>query len=313
MVAAQLFPGSRRQFWFNSAMKGVVTSSSGSARIVVLLGTNYSGSHLLSHLLSAHPSCFGVGELHRYQQLLDDGASAPVVSEYTAQPVYAGLDQQSVPDWHTTLTQRVERDLAIPAPVIIDNSKKVRWVRRIAENLSNQITLVHLIRDPRALVLRWLNTYDTPRRLRTQRLRVAKRVPSRAVQILTGDWPRVFVYKWLRENRQISDFVSSSGLSAHHVTYHDMVFDTESMLQGLMPKLGLDYSPQQLRFGESTHLGTTKTAHAETVQRSEIRPDIKWQTELDASVAQKIAENPDVLAYLASLGLVCGPAGLRAG
>lgn len=280
-----------------------------SNRVVILLGTNYSGSHLLSHLLSAHSACIGVGELHHYERLLAGDQSLPVVAEYNSSPLFAGLSELAVERWYGTLAQRFAEQ-AGAAPVIIDNSKKVRWVKKVAHAPRLDLRLVHLLRDPRALVLRWLNTYDTDKRRRAQRLRVAKRMPSRATQILAGDWTDVFVYKWLRENRQISDFIAKNRYAHAIVTYHDMVFDTEAMLHKLMPRLGLDYEPGQLRFGEGSNFGTTKTAHADAVQRSEIRPDVKWQTQLDARAVQAVNANQDVVKYLAGLGLELGERGI---
>ncbi len=279
-------------------------------RVVVLLGTNYSGSHLLSHLTSAHSACLGVGELHRYQTLLATGGTAPVVSVYKTQPVFAGLENMPATEWHSVLSARFGEETGVAQPVIIDNSKKVKWVKRITDGTDYDVRLVHLIRDPRALVLRWLNTYDSEKRRRTQRMRVAKRMPARSPQILAGDWVTVFVYKWLRENRQISDFIVKRGLPHAVVTYHDMVFDTEAMLQHLMPNLGLDYEPGQLAFGENEHYGTVKTEHADAIKKSEIRPDLKWQTQLDGSAAAHVVSNTDVQKYLASLDLRCGEKGL---
>lgn len=286
--------------------------ASAAPRAVIILGTNYSGSHLLSHLLSAHPDCLGVGELHRYQQLVEGSKRAPVVSEYDSSPIFSGLSGVPVEQWYATLSGRFAESERIASPVIIDNSKKVKWARRVASAQDLDLRLVHLIRDPRALVLRWLNTYDTDKRRRTQRLRVAKRVPSRAAQILAGDWVNVFIYKWLRANRQISRFLADSDYPHRTVTYHDMVFDTEPMLQRLMPELGLTFEKCQLMFGEASNFGTTKTAHFESVQQSEIRPDLKWHTQLDPSAAASVVSNGDVVSYLAGMGLRCAEDGLVA-
>ncbi|XOV83226.1 MAG: hypothetical protein ACFHXK_20535 [bacterium] len=274
------------------------------------MGTNYSGSHLLSHLVSAHSRCFGVGELHRYEQLVATSNEAPVVSQYNVSPLFHNLSEQPVTQWYATLAERFSADEGVSAPVIVDNSKKVKWVKRVTQGQQLDLRLVHLIRDPRALVLRWLNTYDTDKRRRTQRLRVAKRVPGRAVQILTGSWVDVFIYKWLRENRQISDYMAQSKVVHAVVSYRDVVLDTEATLQKLMPRLGLEFEPGQLRFGEGNTFGTTKTAHAEAVKQSEIRPDLKWQTQLDVSAQREIEANKDVAKYLKSLNLRLAEDGL---
>jgi len=278
-------------------------NSPGNNRIVILLGTNFSGSHLLSHLLSAHPRCLGVGEIHRFQQLLGTGSDAPVVAQYNSDPLFDGLVNEPVETWHGILLTRFANRFAVDDPVVVDNSKKVDWAERISRNSSYDIRFVHLVRDPRALVLRWLKTYDTPRLQRRQRLRIAKRTVSRALPILRSDIVTAYIYKWLRENQQIAGYLAKPDRQASLVTYHDMVFNTEPMLRRLMPDLGLEFDSAQLRFGEGTNFGTRKTAHTEAVARSEIRPDVKWQSELTAAAIETIETNPDIGRFIEASGL----------
>jgi hypothetical protein len=266
-------------------------------RIVVLMSTNYAGSHLLSHLLGAHPQCLGVGEIHRYAQLLNDHADASVITEYANNPVYVGLDRLPESQWHEEIGRRANVD------VIVDNSKKVKWLDQIRKNPNYDIKLVHLVRDPRALVARWLNTYTEARQRRTQRLRVAKRMPRHALEVLRGSWETVFLYKWLRENMQVNQFLIDSELSYVRVTYRDLAFSTEETLAMLMPELGLEFEAAQLRFGESDTLGTTKIDHAETVSRSEIKPDLKWQQQLSPEAQGFIEGHSAVTEFLQTLGL----------
>ena len=271
------------------------------------MSTNYAGSHLLSHLLSAHPDCFGVGEIHRYSQLLDDSSSAPVVAEYANNPVFRGLDRVPVVHWHSEIGRRVGAETP---PVIIDNSKKVKWLNKIKGNPDYDIRLVHLLRDPRALVSRWLNTYTDKQKRRVQRMRVAKRMPRYSPQILTGSWETVFVYKWLRENKQVHEFVQSSGFKYARVTYRDLAFDTETTLRSMMPTFDLMFDEAQLRFGESDTLGTTKVDHAESVSRSEIKPDLKWQSQLSEESRAQVEAHPVLNEFLAGLGLTLDEKGL---
>lgn len=276
-------------------------------RIVVVMSTNYAGSHLLSHLLSAHPGCFGVGEIHRYSQLLDDRSEAPVIAEYANNPIYRGLDRLPVTNWHAEIGRRAEPE---NPPVLVDNSKKVKWLNKIRKNPDYDIRLVHLLRDPRALVARWLNTYPDGRKKRRQRLRVAKRMPRHSAEILTGNWETVFIYKWLRENLQVNEFVTSSGLTHARVTYRDLAFDAETTLKELMPVLDMTFDPAQLRFGESDTLGTVKTDHADTVGRSEIKPDLKWQSQLGDDAKALIENHPVLNRFLDSVDLAFDDRGL---
>ena len=273
------------------------------------MSTNYAGSHLLSHMLSAHPDCYGVGEIHRFSELLEDHAEAPVIAQYANNPVYRGLDRLDVHTWHEEIGRRVDAE---NPPVLVDNSKKVKWLRRIQENPHYDIRLVHLLRDPRALVARWLRTYTDASKLRVQRIRVAKRMPRHSLEVLTGNWETVFIYKWLRENRQVHEFVKTSGLPHAQVTYRDLAFAADDTLRALMPELGLAFAPEQLRFGESETLGTTKQEHAASVQRSEVKPDLRWQKELSPESQAQITEHPVLNHFLARLGLTFDGQGLTA-
>lgn len=272
-------------------------------RVAILLATNYSGSHLLSHLLSAHSQCFGVGELHRYGTLIKGTGAEPVVSDYNTDKLFAELDQVPQSEWHATLLRRFRSHSGIAQPLLVDNSKKVNWARAMtSESVSSDApTLLHLIRDPRALVLRWLNTYSQPNKRLTQRFRVARR--SGKLSVVFGDFVKVCIYKWLRENKQITDYLDQSGRRHAVITYRDMVFETEAMLRATMPLLGLDYEPDQLNFGEGNQYGTRKTAHADSVQRSVIKPDVKWQQQLDAAAIAAVENNMDVKRYLDRLDL----------
>ena len=276
----------------------------------MVLSTNYAGSHLLSPLVSAHPACLGVGELHRYSQLLDGDEKAPVVAEYASNPLYTGLDELPVANWHAEIGRRVGGNSPV---VIVDNSKKVKWLNLIRKNPDYEIVLVHLLRDPRALVMRWLNTYTSAASRRTQRLRVARRMPKHSLKIMFGSWETVFVYKWLRENLQIARCLEASGCDFARVTYRDMAFAAERTLQRLMPELGLAFDPVQLRFGESETLGTIKTQHEGTVRRSEIKPDLLWRDQLSASALLDIESNKTLQGYLDSVGLELVGDGLTAG
>ena len=235
-----------------------------------------------------------------------------MVAQYESDPLFEGLVDEKVERWHQILLQRYREQRGIEDPVVVDNSKKVEWAKRIASNSNYDVRYVHLIRDPRALVLRWLNTYDTAKLERRQRVRVAKRMPARALHILTGDLATVYLYKWLRANRQISRYLGRSNRASTVVTYHDMVFDTERMLSRLMPELGLAFDPAQLRFGEGASFGTRKVAHADTVQRSEIRPDVRWRMELPSTAIELVETNADIIHYLSRTGLAFAENGLVA-
>lgn len=129
---------------------------------------------------------------------------------------------KSLPDsrWHASVLDAIR--LEEPATTcLIDNSKKVRWASRFVGNGDFTPYFVHLIRDPRALVSRWMRTYDTERAKRRQRMRIMKARPAYAYAYaaLTGSEADVYCYKWLIANRQITDFLARVGQSTNVVTY----------------------------------------------------------------------------------------------
>lgn len=266
-------------------------------KIVFILASNYSGSHLLAHLLSAHSRCAGVGELHNYRKFRERGSrSGNVVDDYLAHPAFAGLENVRIADWHRTVFTRL-RETQPGLSHLIDNSKRPAWARRFP---GHDACHVHLLRDPRALVARWLQTYETPQALRSQRWRVLRQRPwsigsvSRPVD--------VYVQKWLLTNQAISRFLAGRG--APVVTYRDLTLCTRDVLNRLMPRFGLSYEDRQLRYGESgNHLGTRKREYQAAAERSLIEIDLRWRDRLSARDRCRIEHHPGVRRYLAAQGL----------
>lgn len=279
--------------------------------VVFILSANYSGSHLLAQLLAAHPCCAGVGELHNYHKFRERGSrSGNVVNDYLEHPAFAGLDALPVTDWHATIWRR----LAAEAPALThlaDNSKRPEWARRFpAANRS----LIHLVRDPRALVARWLRTYDTAQARRQQWRRVVTRRPT--ALWFARDAIDTFIEKWLLSNRAISRFIehqapANSADPGRLVTYHDLARTPEQTLTALMPALGLHFDPEQLRYGSAGgQLGTRKRDYQDAARTSTIELDLRWRESLPAADAQRVAQHPGVRRYLAELGLSMTDIGL---
>ncbi|MEM9620107.1 MAG: hypothetical protein AAF993_00565 [Pseudomonadota bacterium] len=285
-------------------------------RAVILLATNYSGSHLLSHLLGAHSACFSVGELHRLRKLLTSETTDKIKSDYACHPLFADLAASPPETWHKTLLQRYQLVHGDPYCVLIDNSKKPAWAQQVLatdQGLSpTNYQYIHLIRDPRALVARWSQDHQ---RLRTRfkvRCRTSRR--SHKPQLLLARYSNILVHKWLTENHTIRQFLRQANHGAASaspvVTYHDMVFAPRRTLARLMPQLGLQPEVQQMQFGASSLKGTFKTAHEQSIRQSIITPDLRWQRLLPARTQQDIINHPDVRDLAGALGLKITPQGL---
>jgi hypothetical protein len=101
-----------------------------------------------------------------------------------------------------------------------------------------------------------------------------------------------------------------SGRAANYLTYFDLSSQPERTLRRLMPLLGLDYEPGQLRYGDTEQKGTRKTEYQQASEASRISLDVRWQTDLSAEDAKAATEYPPLNAYLESLGLAFANDGL---
>lgn len=272
-------------------------------QVVFILSTNYAGSHLLAQLLGAHPLCRSVGELHNFEKFRarPDG-QRNVGNDYASNAAFAGLGEVREDRWHRTIFDNV-RALEPRISTLIDNSKKPWWAEKFKTNESFRSTYVHLVRDPRALVRRWLRSYTTARTRRQQRIRLARARPRLLGTSLCGDDVDVYLHKWLVANEEITRFIDRAGQSANLITYHDLVVNTSSSLAALMKVLGLTFDEQQLRYGRAQQMGTYKRDYAALLERSRIELDIRWREELSSEQQRRIETNDAIRAYLARCGL----------
>lgn len=272
-------------------------------RVIFILSTNYAGSHLLTQLLGAHPESRSIGELHNYRKYLErPDERHSVVNDFAVNPWFAGLADLSQQQWHSTILQRIRQDDQ-GVNALVDNSKRVRWAKQFADSSEFEPVFIHLIRDPRALVRRWEQTYDDARKKRRQRIRVLKARPGWALPALVNHQHDVYCRKWLISNQSISEFMQSVGQQDNVVTYRDLAVDTERTLQQLMPRLGLSYDSRQLDYGAVEHRGTIKREYLAHSKRSEISMDLRWQKDLSPDQIHRITHHPGIQAYLKRVGL----------
>ena len=279
-------------------------------KVVFILSTNYAGSHLLTQLLGAHPQCRSIGELHNYRKYQDrPDEKHSVVNDFAVNPWFSGLDSLEYTAWHQQVLHAIQAE-APSVCCLVDNSKKVAWAQRFVNQQGIDAQFVHLIRDPRALVRRWEKTYDTSKAKRSQRRRLARGNIGYIFKAFCAPEYEIYLYKWLKANTEITRFMKRVSQSSNVISYRDLAVNTESTLKVLMPKLGLEYQPEQLDFGNVEHKGTLKKDYLDQSKRSEIRLDLRWQEELSVAVQRAIAENNDVLDYLHKLGMCLKEDGL---
>jgi hypothetical protein len=270
-------------------------------QVVFILSTNYSGSHLLSQLLGAHSCCRSVGELHNLRKYrVRQDPERDVQDDFSSDPIFDSLDRLPDREWHRQIFRNLELR-GTQTTSLIDNSKRPAWAARFDDH---EITRrhIHLIRDPRALVRRWMTSYTTRDAVRRQRIRLARAAPRFLRTALWGDDVNLYLYKWLVANQRITDFLVRIDPSARVVTYRDLVLRTRETLERVMPSVGLEFEPQQLNYGASI-TGTRKRRYVQQSERSQFVIDTRWQTELSTERRAAIETNRLVRNYLASLSL----------
>lgn len=269
--------------------------------VVTILCTNYAGSHFLSLMVGSHSRAMHLGEIkhlavpgrgHRNPcNLCDDPASCPLSR---------GIGPQTVDRVYDLVWENTGGSF----PILVDNSKKVRWARRFAGRPPGRMKYLHLLRDPRALVRRWALTYERPGQVRHARWSAAKRLPLRAPRILAAPGWEVFVWKWLHQNQAITRFIRGGGRDGMVVTYRDLAVDRAGFLQRIMEWIGTPYEPGQEEYWRFPHHGSQKPGYAWMGHKGGGGHfDLRWQEDLPRSVQQRISANSAVRRYLERLGL----------
>ena len=271
-------------------------------QIVYILSTNYAGSHFLGLQLGSHSQCASIGELHHFRRKNSPRKACSSCERDSDCPVYSGVREKPIrQSYETIFSNLASYDSSIST--VIDNSKKVRWACRFVNMQGYTKKYIHLIRDPRALVRRWMISFDKSSK-KKMRVKTARRCWPHAWDILTGDEANVYLWDWLYENRQISDFIQSNKLDAKIVTYHDLVFKTDEVLSGLMNWLGYEYEPKQKDYWDFIHHSSVKSSYMQPPTNSEKIFDQRWKSFLTEDVQNRVLEHPHIRSFVNRLGLV---------
>ncbi len=188
-------------------------------------------------------------------------------------------------------------------PVFIDTSKRVDWCRRFLNLEGVRTRFVHLIRDPRALVRRWLLSYTKGSQHRHARWVTMKREPRHALSVLLASRPRMYLYKWLQKNSQISRFLEPRRADSLVVTYQDLALSPEREIRRITEGLGLTFEPGQLEYWTREHHGSQKTTY-EWVKKDKVRHfDVRWKEFLSDRFQASIEKDAVLQRYLTSQDL----------
>jgi hypothetical protein len=266
-------------------------------KIVYILFTNFAGSHYLSLLLGSNSRALHAGELFQLGRPAEKRKLQEVYLKETE--VLDGIGIDNISQVYDIICSRVDPQVE----VLVDTSKIVRgWADRFVNDDRYERLYIHLIRDPRALVRRWLLGRGLKRQLhyRWKVMRAWHRLRPFAEWAST---PRLWTYRWLLENRRITDFIKEHHVNATLVTYRDLATQTEAEVRRLTEWMGLAYEPGQLEYWNREHIGTEKRGY-EWVKKQKTRYfDLRWKTDLPVDLQERICGDGLVVDYLRELGL----------
>jgi hypothetical protein len=268
-----------------------------------ILSTCFAGSHFLTLQLGAHSRCASIGEFHRFKAPPETHTQTCSLCESDeACPFFTGVSAQPVEALYDTLFANVKKH-SPETDTLIENSKKVRWATRFVTRDDFTQKYIHLIRDPRALLRRWMMRYTTTGARLDVRWTNARRRPAHLLRILFSRQTKVYLWKWLERNRGIRQFIQQHGLDAKTVTYHDLVTDHKNVVGGLMEWMGHDYEPIQETYWDCDHHGTIKLPDPKYRVTGNLFYDQRWK-EFLSSIDQRIGyEFKPINDYLNEIGV----------
>ena len=269
--------------------------------IVTILSTNFAGSHYLSLILGSHSHAMHIGEIHHLRRAHKREYSCSVCAD----PKQCPLARRVTPETIDRVYDIIFENVSNPAiTTLVDTSKKVAWASRFVGQPGYRMKYIHLIRDPRALVRRWMVTYETAPKKRSVRWKTARHVPRQFFRILRGPEWKVYLYKWLWQNQEITHFLARHGVDAQVLSYREVALDTEATVAKIERWLGEDFEPSQLEYWNVAHHGTQKESYDWVKQQQTRYFDLRWQSFLSPDLQTDILTHPEVATYLDALGFV---------
>ena len=279
-------------------------------KIVYVLSTNYAGSHFTVLQLASHSKCISAGELHRFDLQKRKAKQACHICESDETcPVFHGLRGLPLGDLHPRLFANIAE--AFPnVDTLIDNSKKTAWAEKLLRMPGIEQKYLHVIRDPRALVRRWMMNYDTSSEKRKVRYIMMRRVKRHIWNIMTGSEANVYAWKWVHQNRLITDFLHEHQLDHKVYLYDELVFEPDRALSEIMRWVGHDFEPAQTEYWNFVHHGSQKPEYMKPPSSDKVRFDTRWRDYLDPQTQREIVDHPGIGEYLAEMALEFSDSGL---
>jgi hypothetical protein len=273
--------------------------------ILYILSSNYSGSHFLSLLLGSHSQAMHIGEVNHLRKPMDRG-TCQTCGTLERCELLGGITPDEIHRIYDIVFSRVGNHIRL----LVDNSKRLAWAECFVGERTYARKFVHLIRDPRALARRWVLYYPHRTGQMKQRWQAVRAFPHRALRFAMAGQPEVYAYRWLAENRRITEFVRRHHLDSVMCTYEELATAQSEHVQRITEWAGLHYEPGQLEYWCRAHHGTQKEEYGWIKDKQARYFDCRWKTFLPSRDAATIARNEDVQEYLTACGLRMADDGL---
>jgi hypothetical protein len=191
--------------------------------------------------------------------------------------------------------------------VIVENSKRVAWTRQFIGRPGRDTRIIHLVKDPRS---RWAS--------------LRRREAADMGECMIA---------WCRENQEIIDFTSETGLPTMVVAYDLVAAHPRMELEALFRFFGAAFDESVLRYWEVEHHGFAANGASSAIirhQKFSAPPkhfstgddpfyaakfgqtfvDERWRAELPETENDAILQNEQVRGVLASLGYGLSTSGI---
>ena len=189
-------------------------------KVVFVLSHIYSGSTWLSLLLGSHSKAFYLGEINKLYSR-SDFMSCSLCDEMDRDCTYFN-DVKNIyyVDIHNAIAERTN------AQVLIDNSKRIKWSRKLLRDDRYEHKYIHIVKDPRAIYYSLL-----------KRNRPAD------------------VEHWAKRNMEIGRFLNEFSLDKITLPYNVLAENLDTSLTRLDQWLDLTFEPEQKQYWKFEHHG----------------------------------------------------------
>lgn len=257
---------------------------------------------MLSLMIGSHSRYVHIGEVKGLgKEVKADRQFCWLCGGHENCSVLGGISRENINDIYEIIFSRVDGTVNS----LVDTSKKTDWALRYLKDQRYEKKFIFLLRDPRALVRRWL--LDDHINFRRERLKLIRKTPRFIKMGLAGDKIDVFTGKWLQQNWRILNFLKSRHLDFYTLTYHDLVMKEKEVLGDLMEWLGDKHEPGQEAYWNFTHHGSIKYQYKDSQDK---QLDCRWKDFLDPGQQKRIASNPEVQRFLDGCGIMLDGDGL---